>query len=217
MRRVAYVGMALMISFTMRLGVGKAADDAQAAIDQFENIINNAVDMSTAGYVVKLPSGEYGTLLQHKLRINVWKNLSKYYENDKNDMNETLKTSVETARLVWNSSKGKWTKVFAKYSDISYDVKKTDSVISPYEGIVTGLVGGNEGNKESDNPKEVEADINSTTIQPEYKFELRYAYQKGKWVLKSSRIMADKEWHNLWDDINDPSMGMIYSLWSQGQ
>lgn len=58
---------------------------------------------------------------------------------------------------------------------VSYDVQTTDSLVSPYVGLVTFNVG--------INGKYGKFDMNSVAS-----YEARYAYQKDKWVYKGVRL-----------------------------
>jgi hypothetical protein len=76
----------------------------------------------------------------------------------------------------WNSFYSEWS------SEYSYDIKKTDSIVSPYMGIVTfyGKVWWKRGNT-------VEGCLNANwQIIGDSTATLKYLYQEGKWILKET-------------------------------
>jgi hypothetical protein len=73
-----------------------------------------------------------------------------------------------------------WHAFYDEYYDFTYDIKKTDSIVTPYLGIVTFR--GKSFEKKGDSKAECLNDKWKTSHDSDP--SLKYAYQDGVWVLK---------------------------------
>ena len=96
--------------------------------------------------------------------------------------------------------KDKWYKFrMITDKDYSYDIQKTDSIVSPYEAIVTFTLKTEKTNiyntkNEAEADNNYKSDSNDMFYISKYKYH--YAYQDGKWMYKFNEYysFSDKNW-----------------------
>ena len=81
---------------------------------------------------------------------------------------------------------GKWNKEFSSDHVVTYDIKRTDSLVSPLVAVISI-----NGTRFFDQPKETEAEAYLIEFSQEMtamrtKVTIKYAYQDTGWVMKSA-------------------------------
>jgi hypothetical protein len=78
------------------------------------------------------------------------------------------------------NSDGKWHAFYKEFTDYSYDIQKTNSIVSPYTGIVTFK------GQTFEKVGATKADCLNAPWRANHQVEpsLKYVYQDGRWVLK---------------------------------
>jgi len=74
------------------------------------------------------------------------------------------------------------------YKSISYDIQKTDSLVSPYKGIIECNVVWEFGSAFGAASLAENSEPNDTSM--EKKFQVIYAYQRGKWIKKILKMYS---------------------------
>ena len=118
----------------------------------------------------------------------------------------------------------KWFRDISEIKNVSYDVQRTDSLISPYMGIVTGYIR-NTRICCFDIKSEAEQSLRDKILTEEWKrdkilteewkkFKLTYAYQDSKWILNEAKYFFMDQWQPLWKKKEGQS-GVLWDFWSQ--
>ena len=99
----------------------------------------------------------------------------------------------EYARTIFYNHIGRWSKYRRGNAEISYDVKRTDSLVSPYKGILTvwhdEIVYVDTNNPEGEFKTEAEAlNANIKKIKRSEATQFIYSYQNNQWVIKKYRF-----------------------------
>jgi len=104
--------------------------------------------------------------------------------------------------------------------NLSFDIKKSDSLVSPYVAVVTANT-----IQEWDGPFDTEAQAWSTPsallmsrTMGKTKIKLEYAMQDNQWVLKNGAFNRKGFWHPVWEGPKgkeDPSFCLIYNYWNR--
>ena len=121
--------------------------------------------------------------------------------------------------------RGKWQKRYLEIWDVTYNVEKTQSLISPYKGTIQGkskwMISGPFDSKE----EAINGPCNKGPIDYTL-FHVIYGYQNGKWVLVSAnqkdfeRESSYPSWCEMtvedWDDLQYLRSGMNRDHWELG-
>jgi len=102
------------------------------------------------------------------------------------------------------SIRAAWGKLRCQVDTPSYDVKKTDSLVSPYVAKIT-INAKYERTKDFGSQSEAEAPNAFPMVSVPKKYEFDYAFQDGKWILKSSNVYDSSL--NKWFDIKAGQQG----------
>ena len=162
--------------------------------------------------------------------VNANENVQNIVKEFEGIVNNAVKLSNSYSGFVAQIDQGpynrKWTRDIIQVKDVSYDVKKSDSLISPIIGVVTGEcrscpVGFFTTRQQAKNVSRSMAGNKQF-----YKFKIDYAYQDGKWVLKKALVqftlivqgtIVSSSWVEQWTGtfgVKDHSMGLVHEFWS---
>ena len=201
-----------------------SGDPDQMAKNSLEALVKKAVDRTNndPGIVWQLTS--IPTSLGYK---NKYENLLNWLRWRANMPYE------EASQADFKSFQHKWAKKLYSIKDVSFDVKKTNSLVSPYTGIITGL-----GTEVIVFPFNTKKEAEEVTKNPEYiyeakytKFKIEYSYKENNWKLDRGYIKKYEKWkelpvkYNTWDynnygdwrhylGIPITPCGLVYKYWN---
>ena len=101
---------------------------------------------------------------------------------------------------VWNNRSIGWARVSAKVADVQYDVRKTDSLVSPYTGIATFnvIMSSDFFATESEARGTDTGNAKDSSKPSSLKCRYTYAYQEGKWVVKQQESLLASPGEEHW-------------------
>lgn len=79
----------------------------------------------------------------------------------------------------------KWFKCYVRLVDLRYDVKKTDSLLTPMWGIVRFLARFSISQPFDSEQEALAGSVTPWLRRPEYRIELNYGFKDGRWSLRN--------------------------------
>lgn len=107
------------------------------------------------------------------------------------------------------SGDDQWYRRKAVVSDVSFDARKTDSLVSPLAGEISYTCGVRGAKGASEQAVMVGGD--NFNIPAAAKCRATYAYQSSKWINKSVSCQGLIGNVGPWVEVNRPSQGVLYS------
>ena len=174
-----------------------ASESEQEIVNSFKQLVSKAIELTEnySGFVGQIP---------------------KISEEEIQRIRGLSRLGFRADELIRDrrNNTGKWFRDISEIKTVSYDVQRTDSLVSPYMGIVTGYIR-NARICCFDIKSEAEQALRDEILTEAWKkFKFTYAYQDSKWILNEAKKFSVDQWWPLWKKKEGQS-GVLWDFWSQ--